>query len=133
MNNISKIAIHSFGYFFVLILLLILSIAFDTNEIGQYIIAGLASGRLLSMLFSRRKYLISITQNDNSITVDYCGSLLRRKQVTFDWHTLEAVIIEEKSWWNGRLTRLNLYDSTTCMIFLVVQDKSSIEIADLNI
>jgi hypothetical protein len=107
-NNIKlKIALHSFAPICILSILLILSILFSEVQTLPYAIFGLMLGETLRIIFSKQKYLSTVHENEQSISITYFNRLLIKKQIKIGKEDLEINDVTETNWWYGRLNFIN--------------------------
>lgn len=123
LNSNIRIAIHSLGVLFVLVLLFILSMLFKTIPITPYLIGGLMTGEILRIIFSTQKYLVSIDTDQMTVSIKYCNRMLLKKNTSIDRIDLDAVYIHETSWWLGRLDYINLSNAKQKFSFQLVDNK----------
>jgi hypothetical protein len=107
LNIKTKITLHSLGVTFILSVLLLLSITLIKFSIAKYLIAGLLTGEILRIVFSKRKYLTSVQQNDYTITINYLNRMLRKKSISINKEGLNITDIKEVNWWYGNLDFIN--------------------------
>lgn len=106
-NIKTKIALHTFGALFLLSLFLILSIFFTKTQLLTYSISGVMTAEVLRILFSKKKYLISLEHSDQSISITYFNRLLIEKNIEIDKTNLKITDVTETNWWLGRLDFIN--------------------------
>ncbi len=116
-NIKSKIALHSLGFAFILTALLLISITIYKIPIAQFLLLGSLTSAILSIIFSKRKYLISIQQDENKITIKYLNRMLIEKSVSMDKTGLNILDIKEVNWWNRWLDLINFSNEKQNLTF----------------
>ncbi|NNV55152.1 hypothetical protein [Limnovirga soli] len=123
LNIKQKIALHSFGYVLILLLLLFGSMAVDEIPIAMYSIIGLLTVKILEIIFSRRKYLSSIVENDVTITINYYNRILVGNSITIEKRDVEVVYIKEVNWWYGKIDKINFSNGKQDFTFCCIDKK----------
>jgi hypothetical protein len=116
-NIKTKIALHSFGVCFVFSLLFIFSIFFVKNQLLPYSIAGLITAEVLRIVFSKKKYIISLRQDGQSISINYFNRLLIEKSIEISKENLKVTDVVETNWWLGRLDFINFLNDRQNITF----------------
>ena len=118
-----KIAFHSFGVLFFFILLLLLCTFWTQPRIAPYLITGLLTGEILRIIFSRTKYLISISHDEFTVSVNYLNRMLIEKNAVIEKQNLSISDVTETNWWLGRLDYINFDNSRQFFTFDCIDKK----------
>lgn len=119
----TKIALHSLGFTIILLVLLLFFIAIDEIPIARFTVLGLLTGQIGTIIFSRRKYIASIQQNDSTITINYFNRLLVRKSISTEKDGLDILYIKEVNWWYGKLDLISFSHGKQHLTFNCIERK----------
>lgn len=121
----TKIAVHTFGFLGFCCVLLSLAIPFSGSLVGLYLLVGTITGEAIRILFSRRKYLLSIDQTDSAVSVKYCNRMLLPKSVVIDFENLASTYTSETNKWLGRLDLVRFSNVTQDLTFDLIDEKTT--------
>lgn len=112
-----KIAFHSWGLFFFTLIFFVLAIITPIQFGVRYSILGLLFGEILRIVFSKRKYIIAVSENDTTITITYLNRLLLTKQKAISQFNISITDITETNWWLGRLNKISFENDSEHITF----------------
>lgn len=102
-----KIALHSFGWVLICLVLFLLSLYFNIIKL-EYLLAGLLIGSTFRVFLNRKKYLLSTKDDIDRLHIEYLTSLLFKKKLSITKTNLDITDITETNWWYGDLDKLIL-------------------------
>jgi len=117
LNIKAKIAFHSLGIAFALSALLLISIAVNETSITRYLIMGLLAVKICMIIFSRRRYMMSVRQDDFTITITYLNRTLVAKSISIEKQGLNMLYIKEVNWWYGELDQVTFSNEKQNLTF----------------
>ncbi|MEP7377039.1 MAG: hypothetical protein ABI675_26805 [Chitinophagaceae bacterium] len=123
LNVKQKSILHSFGVVFILLMFFLLSLSVVKTPIAWYLIAGLLTGEIGRIIFSKRKYLISIQQDDLNVTIRYLNRVLLQKNISINKEDLNIYDVTETNWWSGNLDLVNFSNGKKDLTFVYIDRK----------
>ena len=126
-----KIAFHSFGVLFFFVLILVLSTFWAQPRITPYLITGLMTGEILRIIFSRKKYLISISENEFTVSVNYLNRMLIQKKAVIEKQNLSISDVTETNWWLGRVDYIKFDNTRQFFTFDCIDKKVRQSVSDM--
>ena len=101
-----KIAFHSWRPFLFTFILFILAIVIAKQSGVRYFSLGLLFTEIIRIVFSKRKYIIAVSENDTAVSVTYLNRMLLKKQTSINLLNLRVTDVTETNWWLGGLDKI---------------------------